>query len=218
MAVNHPPQFEGESPMLHTKNIRPNPAGDTPRIHPGAYVDPSAQIIGHVSIEQGVFIGPLSVIRADERGTDGKVQPILIGQDVNIQDGVIIHSYGGSSVTIGPSTSIAHGVVIHGPCHIDEGCFLSMRCTIYSATLEAGVWIGMGAVVMRATLAAHTYVPPGSIIRNNAGAMGMYFVNMKEQIYMDKALKAAQRIYQDYRARSEDAVDTDPEEIKQKDG
>jgi carbonic anhydrase/acetyltransferase-like protein (isoleucine patch superfamily) len=184
--------------MSLTNNIRPNPAGDAPRIHPDAFIDPSAQIIGNVRIERDVFIGPLCVIRADERGMDGMVQQIIIARDVNIQDGVIMHSHGGSSVTVGPSTSIAHGVIIHGPCSIDEGCFLSMRSTIYSATLEAGVWVGMGAIIMRATLSAHTYVPPGSVIRNNAGAMSMHFVNTKEQRYMEEAMDAARRLRENY--------------------
>jgi carbonic anhydrase/acetyltransferase-like protein (isoleucine patch superfamily) len=75
-----------------------------------------------------------------------------------------------------------------------------MRSTIYSTTLEAGVWVGMGAVIMRATLAAHAYVPPGSVIRNNAGALGMHFVNSKEQRYMQEAMDASRRLREDYRA------------------
>ena len=185
--------------MSQMKNIRPNPAGNHPRIHPDAVIDPSAQIIGNVRIEKNVFVGPLAVIRADERGMDGIVQPIIISRDVNIQDGVIIHSHGGSPVTIGHSTSVAHGVVIHGPCTIDEGCFLSMRSTLYSATLEMSVWIGMGAIVMRALLAAHTYVPPGSVIRSSEGALSMQFINSKEQRYMQEAQEAAQRLREDYR-------------------
>lgn len=185
--------------MSLTNNIRPNPAGNAPRIHPDAFIDPSAQIIGNVRIERNVFVGPLCVIRADKPGMDSMVHPIIIGRDVNIQDGVIIRTHGGSSVTIGPSTSIAHGVIIHGPCSIDEGCFLSMRSTIYSSTLEAGVWVGMGAIIMRATLTAHTYIPPGSVIRNNAGAMSMHFVNTKEQLYMEEAMDAAGRLRENYR-------------------
>ena len=52
-------------------NIRPNLAGDTPEIHPSALIDPSAQIIGNVIVKKNAFIGPLAIIRADERGPDG---------------------------------------------------------------------------------------------------------------------------------------------------
>ncbi|MEE4602286.1 MAG: hypothetical protein V2J65_13480, partial [Desulfobacteraceae bacterium] len=63
-----------------TRNIRPNLAGDYPEIHPSALIDPSAQIIGNVKAGKNVFIGPLAVIRADERGPDGTVTPIIIGE------------------------------------------------------------------------------------------------------------------------------------------
>lgn len=72
--------------MSLANNIRPNPAGNAPRIHPDAFIDPSARIIGNVRIERDVFVGPLCIIRADEPGMDGTVQPIIIGRDVNIQD------------------------------------------------------------------------------------------------------------------------------------
>ena len=89
--------------------IRPNLAGDYPEIHPSALIDPSAQIIGQVKIGKNVFIAPLTIIRADERGPDGTVSPIIIGEEVNIQDGVIIHTHGGQSVTIGARTSVFRG-------------------------------------------------------------------------------------------------------------
>ena len=123
-------------------NIRPNLAGDYPQIDPTALIDPSAQIIGNVQISRDVFVGPLAVIRADQRGPDGKVVPIQIDSEVNIQDGVIIHSNMGTSVIIGPKTTIAHGVIIHGPCTIGRECFLALGASLYKVTLEDHVWMG----------------------------------------------------------------------------
>ena len=180
------------------QTIRPNFAGDYPNIHRDAFIDPSAQIIGNVIIEKDVFIGPMSVIRADERGPDGSVKPIVIGQEVNIQDGVIIHSRGGSSVTIGPRTSVAHGVVIQGPCFIDEDCFLAIRSMLYSSTLGSSVWVGMGAIVMRADLEAHTHVSAGSVILSRPDALGLKLVSANHKQYMEEVLKAAQRLLDDY--------------------
>jgi NDP-sugar pyrophosphorylase family protein len=90
--------------MNGSNNIRPNLVGDLPQVHPTALIDPSAQIIGNVIIGKDVFIGPLTVIRSDERGPDGKVAPIVIGEEVNIQDGVIIHSHGETAI------------IRYGPC------------------------------------------------------------------------------------------------------
>lgn len=184
--------------MIKANNIRPNLVGDSPQIHPSALIDPSAQIIGNVIIEKNVFVAPLAVIRADERGADGSVAPIVIGEEVNIQDGVIIHSHGGATVSIGANTSVAHGVAVHGPCTIGENCFLSMRCCLYSANLADEVWVGMGALIMRATIAPHTYIPAGSVIRSRPDAWGLRLVSNKEKRYMKGVLEAANRLREDY--------------------
>lgn len=184
--------------MHGSNNIRPNLVGDYPQVHSTALIDPSARIIGNVSIGKDVFVGPLTVIRSDERGPDGKVAPIVLGEEVNIQDGVIIHSHGGALVTISARTSIAHGVAIHGPCEIGEGCFLAMRSTIYNATLEARVWVGMNAMVMGTKIQAHCTVPAGSIIRSGSDVWGLRLVSHKEDRYMKNVLKAANQLREEY--------------------
>jgi carbonic anhydrase/acetyltransferase-like protein (isoleucine patch superfamily) len=190
--------------MTILKGIRPNLAGDYPQVHPTALIDPSAQIIGNVIIGKNVFVAPLVVIRADERGPDGVVAPVSIGEEANIQDGVIIHSHGGATVTIGARTSVAHASAIHGPCDVGEGCFLAMRSTLYSATLADNVWVGMGALIMRATLDPHTYVPAGSVIRSRPDAWGMRLVSHKEKQYMEEVLAATNRLREEYvRSRTE---------------
>lgn len=179
-------------------NIRPNLAGDYPKIDPSALIDPSAQIIGHVEIARDVFVGPLTVIRADQRGSDGQVAPIIIGAEVNIQDGVIIHSEEGSSVIIGPRTSVAHGVAIHGPCMIGQECFLAMRSCLYKATLEDHVWLGMGAIAKLVTLPSYTMVHAGSIIRSMSDTLGLRLVTNEEREYMEMVWAANSRLRMDY--------------------
>jgi carbonic anhydrase/acetyltransferase-like protein (isoleucine patch superfamily) len=191
---------KGESQMAQNcKNIRPNLKGDVPEIHPSALIDPSAQIIGNVKIGKNVFVAPLAVIRADEPGTNGKVSPIVLEEECNIQDGVIIHSHGGSEVVIGARTSVAHGAAIHGPCRIGEGSFIAMRGTLYSASLENSVWVGMNATVMRVTLDAFSYVPAGAIIRSKHDAWDLRYISEKEKAYIENVLVATNRLREDYR-------------------
>lgn len=182
-----------------TPNIRPNLAGDYPEIHPSALIDPSAQIIGKVILEKNAFVGPLAVIRADERGPDGKVSPIFLGEEVNVQDGVIIHTASGTTVDIGAKTTVAHGVTVHGPCKIGIGCFLAMRSIIYHVDLEDYVWVGMGAQIMRTTLSSHTYVPAGTVIRSKPDAWNLRVVSAKEKRYMEDVLERTAKLREDYR-------------------
>ena len=179
-------------------NIRPNLAGDYPKIDPTALIDPSAQIIGNVEIARDVFVGPLAVIRADQRGPDGKVAPIIIGEEVNIQDGVIIHTEEGTAVIIGPKTSIAHGVTIHGPCTIGRECFVAMRSALYKTTLEDHVWVGMGAIAKLVTIPSFTKIPAGSITRGMPGALRFRLITDEEREYMQMVWTANSRLRMDY--------------------
>jgi carbonic anhydrase/acetyltransferase-like protein (isoleucine patch superfamily) len=179
-------------------NIRPNLVGDHPEIDPTALIDPSAQIIGHVRISKDVFVGPLTVIRADQRGPDGKVEPIQIDTEVNIQDGVVIHSDPGASVIIGSKTSIAHGVIIHGPCTIGRECFLALRSSLYKTTLEDHIWLGMGAVAKMVTLPAFTKVPAGMVVRERPDVLSLRLITDTERKYMEEVWAANSRLRMDY--------------------
>jgi len=183
---------------LQYNNIRPNLAGDYPKIDPTALIDPSAQIIGNVQIDGDVFVGPLTVIRADQRGPDGKVAPIQIGREVNIQDGVIIHTDPGASVTIGPKTSVAHGAIIHGPCTIGQECFIAIRASLYKITLEDHVWIGIGAIAKLVSLHSYTRVPAGAVIRDRPEVLALRLITEKERGYMEEVWAANSRLRMDY--------------------
>ena len=179
-------------------NIRPNLAGDYPQIDSTALIDPSAQIIGNVTIGKDVFVGPLTVIRADQRGPDDKVASIQIDEEANIQDGVIIHTDPGVSVIIGAKTSIAHGAIIHGPSFIGQECFISVRATLYKVTFEDHVWVGMGAIVKMVTLPSFTRVPAGAVVRDRTEVPTLRLVTDREREYMEDVWAANSRLRMDY--------------------
>ena len=191
--------------------IRPNPRGDWPRIDPTAFVDPSAQIMGNVHLGPRVYVGPQTVIRADEVGPDGTVQPVVIEEESYIQDGVIIHSRGGSTVRIGGRSNIAHGVIIHGPADIGRSCFIALRASIYASTLEDECWIGLGAVIMRATVPSHTMVPAGAMIRSGSDIRGYRFTNVKEQEYFDAVVEASAEARDGYLTLYKDGIPKRPD-------
>ncbi|GAB4377433.1 MAG: carbonic anhydrase [Calditrichia bacterium] len=144
--------------------IGPNVQGDVPQIASSTFVHPTAVIIGNVRVGENCFIGPQAVIRADELDEDGKVQPILIKENCNIQDGVIIHSAKGKSVHIGPEVSITHGAVVHGPCTIESGCLIGFNAVVYNAFLEKDVVVLHNAVVEMVTIPSRKVVPANTTI------------------------------------------------------
>jgi carbonic anhydrase/acetyltransferase-like protein (isoleucine patch superfamily) len=130
--------------------------GHTPRIHPAAWVDPAALVIGDVELAEGVSIWPFAVVRGDEG------QFIRIGRNTNVQDGAIVH------------------VTPEAPCVIGEGVTIGHRCVVHACTVGNNVRIGIGAIVLTgaviedgAQVAAGSLVPQGKVVRAGTLVMGV---------------------------------------------
>lgn len=145
--------------------LEANATGHYPEIAPTAYVHPTTTVIGRVRIGDRVFVGPHAVIRADETGPDGTVEPIVIGESTNVQDCAIIHALGGTGVTIGRRTSIAHAAVIHGPCKIGARCFVGFNSVVFQATLADGVIVMHQSLVELAEVSEGLFVPSMTAVR-----------------------------------------------------
>jgi len=124
-----------------------------PHIHPTAFIDESAQIIGDVEVGEDSSVWMASVVRGD-------VHRIRIGRRSNIQDGTIVHVMRDTHpTTIGDEVTIGHAAVIHG-CTIEDECLIGM-----GAILLNGSHIGKGSIVAAGSLIVEgLVVPPGSLV------------------------------------------------------
>ena len=104
----------------------------------------TATVIGDVTIGDFCSIWFNTVIRGD-------VNKIRIGNNVNIQDGSVVHAtYKKASTSIGSHVSIGHNAIIHG-CTIDDF-----------------VLVGMGSIVMdNSKISSNTIIAAGSVIIEN---------------------------------------------------
>ena len=134
--------------MALIKSVR----GFTPKIGKNCYIAENATIIGDVEIGDDCSIWFNAVLRGD-------VNPIRIGNKVNIQDGSILHTlYQKSVVVIEDNVSIGHHVVVHG-AHIKRNCLIGIGSILldYSVIGENSI-IAAGSVILQ-----NTQVEPGSI-------------------------------------------------------
>lgn len=129
-------------------------SGRAPHIAADAYVAPSADVIGAVTLEAGASVWFGAVLRAD-------LSPIKIGRSSNIQDGCVIHVEREHPTTIGEYVTVGHGAVIHG------------------ATIGNRVLIGMGAIILNgamigdgALIGAGALITPGTEVPPNAMVLG----------------------------------------------
>jgi carbonic anhydrase/acetyltransferase-like protein (isoleucine patch superfamily) len=132
--------------------------GTLPRVHPSAYVDSSAHVIGDVEIGEESSVWMCAVVRGD-------VNHIRIGRRSNLQDGAIVHVMKDTHpALIGDAVTVGHGAVLHG-CTVDDRCLVGMR-----ATLLNGVRVGSDSIVAAGTLLIEgTEVPPRSLVMGSPG-------------------------------------------------
>ncbi|MEJ7617323.1 MAG: gamma carbonic anhydrase family protein [Pyrinomonadaceae bacterium] len=129
--------------------------GTSPQIHPTAFVEDSAQIIGDVVIGAQSSVWFNAVVRGD-------VFYIRIGERTNIQDGTVVHVTNGTHATVlEDEVSIGHNATLHG-CYIERGCLIGM-----AAVVMDGARIGAHSLV-----AAGSLVSPGTIIPPRSLVMG----------------------------------------------
>src|SRR3954447_26911812 len=119
--------------------IRPY-RGILPRVHPTAYIDDSAQVIGDVELGEESSVWMAVVIRGD-------VHRIRIGRRTNVQDGTVVHVMKDThATTIGDNVTIGHGAIVHGTTIADQ-CLIGM-----GAILLNGSRIGTQSIVAAGTL------------------------------------------------------------------
>jgi carbonic anhydrase/acetyltransferase-like protein (isoleucine patch superfamily) len=126
--------------MALIKSVR----GFTPKIGKNCYFAENATIIGDVEMGDDCSVWFNAVVRGD-------VNPIRIGNKVNIQDGSMLHTlYQKSVVEIGDNVSIGHHVIIHG------------------ARIEQNALIGMGAIILdHAVVGENSIIAAGSVVLQN---------------------------------------------------
>jgi carbonic anhydrase/acetyltransferase-like protein (isoleucine patch superfamily) len=135
--------------------IRPY-KGIRPKISDSAYVDPSAQLIGDVTLAANTSVWPGSVLRGD-------VSAIRIGANSNVQDGSVLHGYRvpGSApidVELGEWVTIGHGVILHA-CQVEDRCMIGI-----GAIILTGACIGHDSIIAAgALIPENTIVEPGSL-------------------------------------------------------
>ncbi len=115
--------------------------GMSPRLSETAFIAQNATIIGDVEVGAGSSIWYGCTVRGD-------MNEIRIGENVNIQDGTVVHvdsrTYG---TYIHDNVTIGHMALIHA-CVLEEGCMIGMRATVMDgAVVEKGALVAAGALV-----------------------------------------------------------------------
>ena len=135
--------------MPNYKSVRPYNNLE-PVLGDGVFIDPSAVVIGDVTLGDDCSVWPCAVIRGD-------MHKITIGARTSVQDNAVLHithasefNSDGWPLTIGDDVTIGHNACLHG-CTVGNQVLIGIGATVLDGVvIEDNVIIGAG-----------TLVPPG---------------------------------------------------------
>ncbi len=123
-----------------------------PKLHPSCFVAADAQIIGAVSLAEHASVWYQCVLRAD-------IERITIGPSSNIQDGTVIHLASDLGTTVGQFVTCGHKALLHA-CSIDDEVLIGMGSILMDGVkVGARSIIGAGSLLTRGMI-----IPPGSLV------------------------------------------------------
>ena len=118
------------------------------------WIAPNATLIGRVTLRRNASVWFGAVLRGDN-------EPIVIGEDSNVQDNAVLHTDAGTPLVIGTGVTVGHQAMLHG------------------CTLGDNSRIGIGAVVLNGArigknclIGAKTLIPEGKEIPDGSLVVG----------------------------------------------
>lgn len=149
----------------------------TPDIKDAVFIAENAAVIGNVILDKNSSVWYSAVLRGD-------LEPIVVGENSNIQENVSVHVDFNAPVKIGKNVTVGHNVVLHG-CEIHDSCLIGMGAVVLN-----GAVIGEGSIVGANALVTENKVfEPGSLILGSpAKAVKTVSSEMKEHVIKNSRL------------------------------
>lgn len=142
------------------------------------WVAPNATLIGRVRLMRNASVWFGVVARGDN-------DPIVIGEDSNVQDNSVIHTDPGTGTVLGRGVTIGHMVILHS-CTVGDNSLIGM-----GSILLTGCRIGANCLV-----GANTLIPEGKVIPDNSVVLGSPGRVIRQVSDADRMLlKASAQVY-----------------------
>ena len=136
-------------PIYSLENVTPELPND------GEYwIAPTASVIGRVILKKNASIWWGCTVRGDN-------DPIVIGENSNVQDGSVLHTDLGVPLTIGANVTVGHMAMLHG-CDIGDGSLIGIGAVVLN-----GAKIGKNCLI-----GANCLITEGKEIPDNSLVMG----------------------------------------------
>lgn len=121
------------------------------------FVAPNATLIGSVVLRARASVWFNVVVRGDN-------DPIVIGEESNIQDGSVLHTDLGVPLNIGRGVTVGHKVMLHG-CEIGDFSLIGINAVVLNR-VKIGRYCIIGA---NALVPEGREIPDGSMVMGTPG-------------------------------------------------
>ena len=119
------------------------------------WVAPDARVMGNIVLKENASIWFNAVLRGDN-------DPIIVGENSNVQDGAVLHTDIGCPLTLGANVTVGHQAMLHG-CTVGDNSLIGIGATVLN-----GAKIGRNCLI-----GAHALVGEGKEIPDNSMVLGM---------------------------------------------
>ncbi|HQV00927.1 MAG: gamma carbonic anhydrase family protein [Bacteroidia bacterium] len=157
----------------------------TPVMGQHCYLAENATLIGDVTMGNNCSVWFTAVVRGD-------VNSIVMGNNVNVQDGAIIHcTYQQAATVIGNNVSIGHRAIVHG-CTIKDNALIGMGAIVMDhAIVEENALVAAGAVVLENTVVESGCIYAGVPAKKVKQLSSQHFKDINMRIANNYALYAS---------------------------
>jgi carbonic anhydrase/acetyltransferase-like protein (isoleucine patch superfamily) len=122
--------------------------------HAETFVAPNATLIGSVVMHARSSVWFNVVVRGDN-------DPIVIGEETNVQDGSVLHTDAGVPLTLGRGVTVGHKAMLHG-CSVGDFSLIGINAVVLN-----GAKIGSYCII-----GANALVPEGKEIPDGSLVLG----------------------------------------------
>jgi carbonic anhydrase/acetyltransferase-like protein (isoleucine patch superfamily) len=129
-------------------------AGRRPRVHPEAWIAPTAVLIGDVEVGSGASVWFGAVLRGDQN-------LIRIAAGTNVQDNAVVHCSADLATLIGQNVTIGHSALLEG-CEVGDEALVGMgSIMLQRSRLGRRSLLAAGAVLVEGAEIADGHIGAG---------------------------------------------------------
>ena len=90
------------------------------------WVAPDAQVMSNIVLKENASVWFNAVLRGDN-------DPIIVGENSNVQDGAVLHTDIGCPLTLGANVTVGHQAMLHG-CTVGDNSLIGIGATVLNGT------------------------------------------------------------------------------------